>query len=148
MSYIHHCYHIIFSTKNREPMIHKSFQPDLYSYIGGIIRDRKGAVIEIGGIQDHIHILAKLHQSQAVADTIRDLKSGSSRWVNEHQKCNGHFAWQKKYGSFTVSQSVIPDVVKYIQNQETHHRKESFQDEFRGFIKRHGFELDEKYMWE
>jgi REP element-mobilizing transposase RayT len=148
MSYVHHCYHIIFSTKNREPMIQKSFQDNLYAYIGGIIRDRKGALIEIGGIADHIHILAKLHQSHATESIVRDLKSGSSRWVNENKKCNGHFAWQTKYGSFTVSQTAIPDVIDYIRNQESHHAKESFQDEFRRFIQKHGFAIDERYMWE
>ena len=148
MSYAHLCYHVIFSTKNREPMIHKSFQPDLYAYIGGIVRERKGALIEIGGVEDHVHILAKLHQSFAVADMIRDLKSGSSRWVNDSKHCPGHFSWQTKYGAFSVSQSAIPDVIKYIRGQEAHHAKESFQDEFRRFIQRHGFEVDEKYMWE
>ncbi|WFB36625.1 IS200/IS605 family transposase [Kiritimatiellota bacterium B12222] len=148
MSYIHHCFHIIFSTKNREPMITDRYKNDLYAYIGGIIRDRKGALIEIGGVADHVHILTMSHQSLSPADLIRDIKSGSSRWINESKFCPGHFAWQTKYGSFSVSQSDIPDVARYIQNQVSHHQKESFQEEFRGFITRHGFSVDEKYMWE
>ena len=148
MSYCHHCYHVIFSTKHRQPLIRKSIQDPLYHYIGGIIRDKRGSLIEIGGVEDHIHLLAYFHQSIAVSDMIRDIKSGSSRWVNETQSPTEKFAWQVKYGSFSVSQSVIPNVRAYIQGQEAHHKKESYQDEFRRILKTHGFEIDERYIWE
>ncbi|MCC5851018.1 MAG: IS200/IS605 family transposase [Verrucomicrobia bacterium] len=148
MSYVHHCYHLIFSTKNREPLIHKSFQEELYQYIGGILREKQGSLVEIGGVEDHIHILAYYHQSVAPADMVKHIKSSSSRWVNESGKCPHRFRWQIKYGSFSVSQSAIPDVRAYIRNQEEHHKKETFQEEFRRFLKAHGYEGDERFMWE
>ena len=148
MSYCHHCYHVIFSTKHRRPLIHKSFQEPMYQYIGGIIRDKRGSLLEIGGVEDHIHLLAYFHQSVAVSDMIRDIKSGSSRWINETHNPPEKFAWQVKYGSFSVSQSAIPNVRAYIQGQEAHHKKENYQDEFRRFLKKHGFEIDERYIWD
>jgi REP element-mobilizing transposase RayT len=148
MSYVHHCYHLVFSTKNRKPLIQESLQDELYHYIGGIIRNKKGSLLEIGGVEDHIHILAFYHQSISPAEMVKDIKSSSSRWVNDSGKCPHPFSWQTKYGSFSVSQSAINKVRKYIQNQKEHHKRESFQDEFRRIVKVHGCELDEKYMWE
>ena len=148
MSYVSHAYHIVFSTKNREPNIAPSFQDLLYEYIGGIIREKKGHLIEVGGVQDHVHILAHLHQSFPHADVIRDIKSGSSTWVNDNGYGLGHFAWQSKYGSFTVSRSKEEDVARYIQNQAEHHRTVTFQEEFRAWVRKHGVPVDERYMWE
>ncbi len=148
MSYVHHCYHVIFSTKHRRPLIQKEFQEALYQYIGGIIRDKNGSLVEIGGLEDHIQLLAYFHQTIATSDMIRDIKSGSSRWLNEVHTPPEKFNWQVKYGSFSVSQSAIPKVKAYIQGQEKHHRKESFQDEFRRFLTQHGFEIDERYIWD
>lgn len=148
MSYANHLYHIVFSTKDRRRLIDSELQPQLYEYIGGIIRSLKGVCIEIGGMPDHIHILAKLHQSVATADVMRDLKSSSSRWVNQNRRLETPFCWQIKYGSFTVSESQSATVRRYIQNQELHHKKKSFEDEMRELLKAHGIEVEERYIWE
>jgi len=120
----------------------------LYKYIGGILREHQGSLVEIGGVADHMHILAYYHQSIAPSDMVKHIKSSSSRWVNVSKKCPHHFTWQLKYGSFSVSQSAIPKVRAYIRNQEEHHKTETFQDEFRRFLKAHGYEGDERFMWE
>ena len=148
MSFVRHTYHIIFSTKNREKVIAPDLRPELYAYMGGIIKKAKGVPIAIGGVSDHVHILAKLHQSIAVADVIRDLKSGSSHWVNAHHKVPAHFAWQTKYGSFAVSRSMEEQVAAYIRNQEEHHRTTSFQEEFMAFLRKHDIPFDTHFMWE
>ena len=146
MSYIHHVYHIVFSTKGRDPMIIPDVRSALYSYIGGIIRDMKGRVLEVGGTMDHVHILAHLHQSRAVSDVIRDVKSGSARWMNEQTAMPRHFAWQKEYASFTVSASVVKKVQEYILNQEEHHRTVPFMEELVAFLDKHGVEYNEQYV--
>lgn len=147
MSYVCHTFHIVFSTKERRPLIDAKFQQDLYKFIGGIIRKNSGVLIEAGGVSDPIHLLARLHQSIAHADVIRDVKSGSSRWVNEKGLCKEQFHWQEKYGSFTVSRSVEPEVITYLRNQEQHHQTMSFQEEFRAWLKKHGEVVDERYVW-
>lgn len=148
MSLIRHTYHIVFSTKDRVPLIDKELRPHLYEYIGGIIRKENGVLIEIGGMDDHVHILCHMHQSTASADMIRHIKSGSSRWINEDKKTRSRFSWQTKYGSFTVSRSNENSVRTYIQNQEEHHRNQNFQDEFRALLKKHDIAFDEKYVWD
>ena len=148
MSCVRHIYHVIFSTKHRQKLIDPALRDAVYPYIGGIIRKHKGSLIEIGGVEDHVHILAYFHQSIAVADMIRNIKSGSSLMIKEEGLCPTKFHWQQKYGSFTVSHSLIATVQTYIQGQEEHHCKESYQDEFRAFMQRHGYEFDERYIWE
>jgi REP element-mobilizing transposase RayT len=147
MSYIRNVQHIIFATKNRENTIHPSFQNDLYNYIGGIIKNNKGTLIAIGGIQNHVHILTNLHQDHSLSETVRRIKAGSSHWINEEHKTPTRFAWQTKYGAFSVSRSMEERVENYIRNQMEHHKKQSFQDEFIGLLKKHGIEYDEKYIW-
>jgi putative transposase len=141
-------YHIVFSTKHRHPLIHNEFQKRLYEYIGGIIRAKKGSLIEIGGIEDHIHILAGLSQIKPVSDAIREIKANSSKWSNEHFEFNRRFEWQKGYGAFTVSYSLIASVRQYIQNQHEHHRKKTFRDEYITFLKLHDIVFDPKYLFE
>lgn len=148
MSYIRHTYHIVFSTRNRNPLICDEWQPELYAYIGGIIRATNGRLIEIGGVADHVHLLAQFHQSRAPMDMLREIKSSSSRWVNEGKRTRMHFAWQAKYGSFSVSRSAEGAVSRYIRGQAEHHRKRTFKEEFVALLEKHAVEYDKKYLWE
>jgi len=141
-------YHIVFGTRYRKPVISESIQENLYEYIGGIVRSKQGALVELGGVADHVHILARLSASVAVADVVRDLKAGSSKWVYDQQTQATWNGWQKGYGAFTVSYTQTESVRKYIQNQAEHHRRISFQEEFVDFLKRHGIEYESQYLFE
>jgi REP element-mobilizing transposase RayT len=141
-------YHVIFSTKYRKPRIDATLRDELYGYIGGIIRGEKGHLIEIGGTVDHIHILAGFHPTIAVSEMLQHIKGNSSKWVNREKTPNVKFEWQAGYGAFTVSMSQVPTVRKYIQIQEEHHKKMSFEEEFLAVLKRHNIEYDLRYVFE
>ncbi len=143
-------YHVIFSTKRREPLITDDLRDDLYSYIGGILRGQAGSLVEIGGIADHVHLVIRIRPDVSVSDIVRLVKSNSSKWVNERPDAPGseRFAWQEGYGAFTLSSSQLPGVRKYVQGQEAHHRTKSFQEEFVEFLKRHEVEFNESYLWD
>ncbi len=128
-------------------MIHEDLQPQLYRYLGGIIRSLDSMATEIGGMPDHVHILARIHPKHALSDVVRALKSKSSGWVHEEGAGTSKFAWQEGYGAFSVSRSDLPRVGTYIRNQAEHHRKTTFQDEFRRFLEVHEIPFDEKYLW-
>ena len=140
--------HIIFSTKDRLPSIRPELQPDLYAYLGGIIRHLDGQALLVNGTADHVHLLVWLPSTLALADTLRVLKSNSSKWVHEAFPEQKTFAWQAGYGAFSVSQSSAPSVMRYIQNQATHHRRRSFQEEFLEFLKKNNIAYDERYIWQ
>ena len=140
-------YHVVFGTKYRHPSISDIIRERLYEYIGGTLRAKKGHAIEIGG--DHVHILARLSPTQAVADVIRDVKANSSKWINEQREIvKQTFEWQKGYGAFTVSYSQIPMVEDYVRRQKQHHRTKSFQEEYIEFLTRHGLEFRLEYLFE
>ena len=141
-------YHNVYSTKYRRETIATEWQPELYAYIGGIINERDGIPLQIGGMPDHIHILAKLSPKLAIMDVLRDIKAVSSKWVNERQLTRGRFEWQTGYGAFSVSQSQFDVVRTYIQHQEQHHRKTPFQSEFITLLERHQIEYDPTYVFE
>lgn len=140
-------YHIVFGTKYRKPVIYESIRERLYEYMGGMIRSRNGSAMEIGGVADHVHLLARLSPNVAVTDVIRDLKSGSSKWMSE-LKQSAWYGWQKGYAAFTVSYSQSAVVRQYIQNQVEHHRRKSFKEEFIGLLHRHQIEFDSRYIFE
>ena len=139
--------HVIFSTKDREPFVTPDIRPDLLAYMGGIVRNLHGKMIDSNARPDHIHCLLSLPPTLAVADALRLLKTNSSLWVHE-TRGRPAFAWQIGYGAFSVSRSTVPAVLKYIRNQDQHHRKITFQEEFIIFLKRHGISYDERYIWE
>ncbi len=141
-------YHVVFSTKYRKPRIDDKWREELYQYLGGIIRAEKGCLREIGGMPDHIHLLVGIRPTIAVADSIRIIKTNSSKWVNERGDQTAKFQWQTGYAAFSVSVSQREIVRRYIQNQQEHHRKLSFQDEFIGLLDRHKIEYDPKYVFE
>ena len=140
-------YHLVFSTKGRIPLITDDIRTPLYDYMGGIIRNQGGKAIEVGGIPDHVHCLARFPARKAVSDMMRAIKSDSSRWVNR-ERPGDRFAWQTGYGAFTVSQSQVGRVRKYIQTQEEHHREKSFEEELLALLEKHGIEYDEEYLWD
>ena len=148
MSFTSFNYHVVFSTKYRKPVIDKTIRERLYEYIGGIVRAKEGTLIEIGGVADHIHILAGCSPKMAVADWERDIKANSARWMNELPDRKSRFEWQKGYGAFTVSASQMEVVQKYIQGQPEHHQRHSFRDEFLELLKRHNIEFDLKFVIE
>jgi REP element-mobilizing transposase RayT len=133
--------HLIFSTKDRQPSISKDVQPELWSYVAGICRNQKMTAIAINGMSDHTHILFHLPPTIALATAIRLLKTNSSKWMNENEH-EHRFAWQVGYGAFSVSVSNTAIVAKYIRDQEKHHRKMTFEQEYRALLKKHGIDPD------
>jgi REP element-mobilizing transposase RayT len=140
--------HVIFSTKRREPMIDPDLAPRLYGYVGGIVRQTGSALVAVGGVADHVHLLVSLGRETCIAGLVREVKSNSSRWVHETFPDRAAFAWQAGYGGFAVSVSQLDRVRAYIAGQEEHHKKLSFQDEFRAFLRRHKMAWDERYVWD
>ena len=141
-------YHIVFGTKYRRNTIRDEFVERLYEYVGGIIRANKGHLIEIGGVADHIHILANLSPAHAVSDSIRDIKANSAKWVNETLDLLDRFEWQKGYGAFSVSYSHVELVEQYIRKQKDHHRTRSFEEEYIAFLERHNIAFERKWLFE
>jgi putative transposase len=140
-------YHIVFSTKNREPNITAPIRMELYKYIGGIVRAEGGTLLEIGGMPDHVHLVVRFKSEPSVATMIKIIKSKSSKWLNEQPKRPGRFEWQRGYAAFTVSVSQLEAVRSYVKNQEPHHRRKTFQDELRLLLEKHGVEYDERFLW-
>jgi len=140
-------YHIVFSTKNREPWIVRDIEERIWAYIGGIARTHKMTALQIGGVDDHIHALMTAPAIIAPAQIAQYLKGDSSKWIHDQFRNLRGFSWQDGYGAFTVSKSNLPEVVRYIQNQREHHRKNTFQDEYLEFLRKHGIEYDERYLW-
>lgn len=141
-------FHIVYSTRYRRSVIEKSWQDDLYGYTGGIIRDHKGTLLCMGGVSDHVHLLAKLSPTIAVSDMLRLIKSNASKMVNESIRPRIPFEWQPGYAAFSVSESQFERVRDYILNQEEHHRKKSFQEEFLNLLKKHNITYDQRYVFE
>ncbi len=141
-------YHLVFSTKHRKDIILDSFRENLYCYLGGIIRSEKGKIITIGGTQNHVHILARFAKSTTVPNMLQQIKGSSSKWLNQQSFLSFRFGWQSGYGAFTVSESMVDIVSRYIENQAAHHQKMTFKEEFIMLLKKHGIEYDEKYLWD
>jgi putative transposase len=139
-------YHLVFSTHDRLRWIDQSWQERLAQYMGGIVRDIEGIAIEIGGYSDHSHILARLRANYSIADSLRIIKSGSSKWVHESIGLR-LFQWQVGYGAFTVRPSDVDVLRKYIRNQREHHRTKTFQEEYVELLNEYEIEFDEKYLW-
>ena len=140
-------YHLVFSTKLRQPLIDEVLEEELYSYIGGIIRNRGGHLIEIGGIPDHAHILARFSQTTTVAAMLQEIKTSSSKWRNHNRGGDPYFSWQVGYAAFSVSPSLLGTVRKYIRNQKAHHSQLTFEEELVMLLDKHGIEYDERYLF-
>ena len=140
--------HLIFSTKNREPMVPRHLHPDLHAYMGGILRDLGCTPVEINTEPDHAHVLFLLSRTVGLSDIVRQIKTGSTNWVQEQLPILRNFHWQNGYGAFSVSQSGVEEVRAYIREQQEHHRVMTFQDEFRRFLQRYEVVFDELYVWD
>jgi len=145
-SYTNLIYHIAFATKDRQPLIVGERRERLYEYLGGIIRNLGGISLGINGMSDHMHVLAKLRPDRALSDMLRDVKANSSGWMHEVFPEASNFAWQRGYGAFTVSASQVEKVQRYIAEQEIHHAKRDFRDEFVELLVKNRIEFDERYL--
>ncbi len=146
MSYTQIYYHIIFSTKNREPILNKAKRRELYNYIWGILKHKQCHVYRIGGTADHIHILMSLHATQSLSETIKAVKVSTNKWIHDNHVFEGFKGWQGEYGAFTKSHAEHQIVKNYIMNQEEHHKTVSFIDEFKQILRNEGIKFEEKYL--
>ena len=145
-SYTNLLYHIVFSTKDRRPLITPDYEPRLYEYLGGTIRQLGGVSLELNGTEDHIHLLTKLRPDRAVSEVLRELKSNATGWMHDVFPRLEDFSWQRGYGAFSVSQSRVESVRKYIERQKEHHQKISFRDEFIQFLQENKIEFDARFI--
>ena len=140
-------YHVVFSTKNREPFIGPDIEQRVWAYIGGVARQHNMTALQVGGIEDHIHVLVLAPPVLSPSQIAQYVKGDLSKWIHETFPTLRHFAWQTGYGAFSVSKSGVSSVVDYIQNQRQHHARKTFQAEYVEFLQRHGVEYDERYVW-
>lgn len=139
--------HIIFSTKNREDILPQKYLSEIHDYIGGIINHNLCKSIMVGGTTNHIHILCELASTVSIAMLLQEIKRSSSKWIkNEYPKLE-NFAWQSGYAAFSVSQSKVDTVIRYISNQQEHHQKKDFREELKEFLKSYNVEFNERYLW-
>src|SRR6187431_2542965 len=131
---------LVFAVKYRAALIQKEWKERLHQYITGIFQYNKHKMLQINSMPDHIHILIGMRPHQSISSLIQNVKTESSKWINTERFCPKHFAWQDGYAAFSYSKSQVPDVVRYIQDQEAHHKKETFLDEYKKFLK--AFEID------
>ena len=141
-------YHVIFSTKNREPWIHPDIESRVWSYLGGIARENDMKAMLIGGIENHVHLLLGLPPTLAVSKAVQLIKGGSSAWFKDTFPGARGFGWQDGYGAFTVSKSLVPEVENYIRNQRQHHRVKTFEEEYRVVLEKHGIRFEERYLFD
>jgi len=139
---------MVFGTKGRNNLITAEHEEEIYKYISGIIKNKTQKLLQINGMPDHIHILVSLKSDKSISDLVRDIKSNSSKFINEKKWFIGRFHWQKGFGAFSYSRSQIDDVVHYIKNQKEHHKKISFRDEYIKLLDHFGIEYDVRYVFE
>lgn len=139
--------HIVFSTKLRKPFIDETIENELFAYLGGVCNKLDCTVLKVGGYTNHVHILCMLSKNITLSKLLQDLKSNSSKWIKTKGENYQNFFWQDGYGAFSVNPSEVEIVVNYIANQQEHHRKKNFQDEFRVFLEKYEVEFDERYVW-
>ena len=138
----------VFTVQNRICVIRKTWQEDLYRYITGIVQNHGHKVLAINGMPDHVHLFFGMRPTQALADLMQAVKGGSSKWINDKQLVRGHFSWQEGYGAFSYSKSHVPAVIRYIQNQEQHHRTRTFIDEYHDLLNKFGVAFEERYSFQ
>ncbi len=139
---------IVFAVHGRENLIKSEWKEELYKYVAGIVKNHDQKLLAIGGVADHVHILLGIAPNVKLSDLVREIKSNSSRFINEKKFVRGKFYWQEGFGAFSYSRSQIDAVVKYIRNQEKHHAKKSFKDEYCEFLQKFEVEYDAKYLFE
>ena len=140
--------HFVFAVKYREGLIMHTWKDELYKYITGIVQTQKHKMLAINGMPDHIHILISTKPDIALSNIVRDIKSNSSKWINEKEFIQGKFQWQEGFGAFSCSQSQLDIVIKYIENQEIHHSEKTFKKEYIEFLNKYNISFEEKYLFE
>jgi len=139
--------HFVFAVKYRKGIIESQWKDSLYKYITGIIQNNNHKLLSINGMPDHIHILVGLRPSQSISDLMKDVKQGSSLWINENKLAKCHFEWQEGFGAFSYSKSQLPNVIGYIKNQEQHHKIKSFREEYFDILEKFEVEYNEKFIF-
>ena len=139
--------HVIFSTKNREPFITPETEPELFAYIGGILKNHESRLLDAGGTADHVHLLISQSKNVSLSSLMKDVKKDSSAWIKTKGSAFRNFHWQDGYGAFSVGQSDRTELKKYIASQKEHHRKRTFQEELIAFFEEYGLAYDERYLW-
>ena len=147
-AYTQNFYHAVFSTKHRANLITSDLEQRLYSFIGGIVRDLRCTLLAINGMPDHVHLLIRYRADLSHSEMLKQIKSRSSKWINETFSKLGYFAWQEGYGGFTVSKSAVPDVEAYIARQKEHHKRQDFKTEYMELLRRHGIDFDENQVFQ
>lgn len=138
--------HLVFSTKHRAPTLPQPLRKEVHAYLGGVLRNHNCNPIEIGGVEDHVHILLGLSRTMTIAQVTEKVKTSTTKWIKT--KGDPEFSWQSGYGAFSVGIREVEQMSAYIRNQEAHHRTISFQDEFRALLQEAGLEFDERYVWD
>jgi putative transposase len=137
----------VFAVKYRAALIQTTWKESLHQYITGIFQSNQHKILQINSVPDHIHIFIGMHPTQSISSLIQNVKTESSKWIKNQKFCSSPFAWQDGYGAFSYSKSHVQDVVRYIQNQEAHHKKEKFLDEYKKLLRAFEIEFDEKYIF-
>lgn len=140
--------HLVFSTCERIPLIDTETGPQLHAYLATVAREAGCECYRVGGMADHVHLAVRLSRTVTVAALVEELKTSSSKWLKTQSPRLAKFAWQRGYGTFSVGPADLGELIRYIDQQEAHHAKRSFQDEFRAFLQKYGVEFDERYVWD
>ena len=139
--------HLVFAVQNRQALISETWKDELYKYITGIISNKGHKILSIGGVSDHIHILIGVIPDQSISSLVADIKRSSSLWINEKRLTTGKFAWQEGFGAFSYGKSQVHAVCEYIENQEEHHKNQSFRDEYIKFLELFGIDYNKDYIF-
>jgi REP element-mobilizing transposase RayT len=140
--------HIVFSTKNRVPLIQPEIENSLHAYLSSICRALGSPAVQIGGVEDHVHMMSKLSRTVAICDLLEEIKKRSSKWLKDKDPVLRDFSWQNGYWAASVSKPDVPRVIDYIENQRQHHRRVSFREEYLEILREHGVDCDERYLWD
>ena len=141
--------HLIFSTKDRFPYLaDKVIRAEMHAFLAQMLRAHECETWIVGGVDDHVHALFALSRNHAIASVVKEVKRTSSGWIKQSSRKSSRFHWQGGYAAFSISQSNLGDVIRYIENQEEHHKRMTFQDEYRAFLKAHAIDYDERYVWD
>ena len=138
--------HLVFTTKHRAPVLAPNIRTELHPYLGGVLRNHHCSPIQIGGVEDHVHILFGLSRTMTVAQVTEKVKTSTSKWIKS--KGIAEFAWQAGYGAFSVGVRDVAKIAEYVRNQEEHHKRVTVQDELRSMLNEAGLEFDERYLWD
>lgn len=139
--------HVIFSTKNRARLITPAIEPDLFAYIGGILKNNESRLLDAGGTSDHVHLLISQLKNIALSMLLKEVKKSSSAWIKTQSEAFKNFHWQDGYAGFSIGQCEVPNLKRYIASQKEHHRKRGFQEELIQFLEEYGIQYDERYLW-